>query len=298
MVTRAYHGEQPGVAYDEAWWEAVFACYDEAFPGLSGAIRRAESTGASWREMSTPFAWFEADRCVAHVGVLTHPMWLNGRRVDVAGVHAVCTVEARRRQGLCRELLRRALAWADRTHAVVKLHTDDPPVYTGHGFEVCPTHHFVASVAPAPITPARRLLQPSTQAEDAALLASLLDSRAPVSARVASADPGWMVTIVAALSGRLDDALWWLPEHEAIVSFDEEDDHTVITEVIAPLLPDAATILAAAPDPSLPARWGFCPDLLDPDARPVLAPPEVGAFMTRGAWPLTDPFGLSPLWEH
>ncbi|MBW2525253.1 MAG: GNAT family N-acetyltransferase [Deltaproteobacteria bacterium] len=291
-------GEQPGTHYDEPWWRAVRALYDEAFPGLPAGIDRAAALGARWTEVSTPFALFEGDRCVCHVGVITHPMWLRDRVVPVAGIHAACTVTDQRRRGLCRRTLGRALAWADQTHEVAKLHTDAPDVYGGHGFEPTPTWRFPATRTPAAEVPKRRL-RPSTEAADAATLAALLADRKPVSRHLATADPGWMVTIVAALSDRLDSALWHLPDHGAIVAVDDRPGETLIMEVIARELPPAEVVLAAAPDPTKPACWTFRPDRLDPEATPEPAPARIGTFMVRGAWPdALAPFGISPLWEH
>lgn len=288
---------RPGNEHDGAFWRAVHALYDEAFPGLPGAIARAEGVGWRWPEVTTPFALFEGERCVAHVGVLSHPMRLAGREHAIAGIHAVCTARDHRNQGLCRELLTTALAWVDERAALAKLHTDLPRVYEGHGFASVPTWRFRSRAEPAPNV-ARRRLRPSEDPADAALLRRLLAVRAPVSARCASADSGFMVGIVAALTGRLDSALWWLPEHDAIVALDEDDEGTVVTEVIAATLPSAAVVAGAASDPARPRRYAFAPDLIEPDAEPEPAPASLGAFMVRGDWPVSEPFGVSPLWEH
>lgn len=291
-------GERPGSDYDGRWWRAVRQLYEEAFPGLPAGIDRAGRLGARWTEVSTPFALFEADRCVCHVGVISHPMRLLGRDVRVAGIHAVCTAADRRRRGLCRDALTRALDWADRTHDVVKLHTDVPAVYTGHGFRTSPTWRFRATARPA-ATVEKRLLRPSQEPADASLLADRLACRVPVSDRCATADPGWLVTIVAALSGRLDQAFWWLPDHDAVIAFDEKRDFTLVVDVIAAVLPPPEAILAAAPDPQRPALWSFSPDRIDPAAEPVRAPARIGSFMVRGAWPAElVRFGVSPFWEH
>jgi len=291
-------GEKPGAHYSARWWRAVRGLYDEAFPGLPAGIDRAAAVGARWPEVSTPFAFFEGDRCVCHVGVIAHPLWLAGRVVSVAGIHAVCTAVDRRRRGLCRQTLARALSWADRRHDVAKLHTDEPEVYAGHGFRPQPTWRFRSAEQPAAMV-TKRLLRPSSDEGDAALLAQLLAEREPVSRRCSSADPGWMVTIVAALSARLDRALWYLPAHEAIVAVDEEPSQTLIVDVIARELPPLQVVLGAAPAPTQPILWTFHPERFDPTATAEPAPARSGTFMVRGSWPDgVAPFGISPLWEH
>ncbi len=287
-------GGKPGRSYDATWWSAVEALYEEAFPGLPARIALASGFGTSWAEITTPFAVFEGPRCVAHVGVITHPMKLNGERVEIAGIHAVCTAADRRRQGLCRRTLAAALSWADQRHAMAKLHTNEPAVYTGHGFVATPTWRFRASTRQR-VETASRPLDLLRDPSDREILKRLLRERTPVSNHCATADPGWVVTIDAALSGRLD-ALRYLPEHDAVVCLDREPDQVLIVEVIAATLPPPEVVLGLCGD--APAIWSFTPDLHDPGAEPEPAPASTGTFMTRDHWPPLAPFGISPLWEH
>lgn len=95
------YGERPGRSYGEAFWRSVRALYQEAFPGLPAAIDRAAALGYRWEQVSTPLALFEGERCVAHVGVISHPMRCGDGVMRIAGIHAVCTAADRRRRGLC-----------------------------------------------------------------------------------------------------------------------------------------------------------------------------------------------------
>ncbi|MCB9792686.1 MAG: GNAT family N-acetyltransferase [Alphaproteobacteria bacterium] len=290
------YAARPGQDYDADWWAAVHVLYEEAFPGLPAGIERAATLGWPWPEMTTPFALFEGARCVAHVGLLMHPILVGGARVEVAGIHAVCTAGDRRRRGLCRQLLSEALAFADARCPLAKLCTDDPPVYSGHGFRVTPTWRFRSQLQPAAGVRRRRLL-PLSHPEDAALLRDLLARRAPVSHHFASADSGWLVGIDAALS-RLVNRLDYLPEHDAIVCIDDAAERSLVVEVIAETLPPAEVVLGVAEDPAKPALWTFTPDRFEPEALPEPTPEAQGGFMVRGDWPVAAPFGLSPLWEH
>ena len=170
-------------------------------------------------------------------------------------------------------------------------------MYSGHGFEVAPTYRFLSSVGPAG-TIRKRRLDPIARAEDAALFGELLRERTAVSQECSSADDGWMVGIVAALSGRLQTGMWWLPDHQAIVVFDGDDEHNLLVEVFARELPDPAILRAAAPKPELPMLYSFCPDLIDEGAVAQPAPASIGSMMIRGQWPGPAVFGVSPLWEH
>ncbi len=294
-----YEGERPGVERGRAFWDAVTKLFGEAFKGLPEGIERASAAGARWPEMTTPFAAFEGDRCVAHVGVLRHPVRFGDEVVTFAGIHAVCTAEDRRGRGLCRELMRRAVAWAERDHAVMKLHTDLPAVYEGHGFRVTPTSRFRSTAAPTPGVRARRLT-PSTSPADLARLRAALAARAPVSKVCASADEGWLVLTDAALSRCLDRAFWEVEGQDAIVAVLADQDEAVIADVIAPALPDAG-VVAAVVEAAAPGRrrvYAVSPDRLEPGAEAFETPEEVGYLMVRGEWPGAAPFGVSPLWEH
>lgn len=298
MPSLTEYGGQPGTAYGDRWWSAVHTLYDEAFPGLPAGIARARAAGSEWNAVTTPFALFEGDRCIAHVGLLVHPMVLGGQRVEIAGIHAVCTTADRRMRGHARRLLAAALAHADRSHTLAKLCTDDPPVYEGQGFRVTPTWQFHAT-AEARDGVTTRALKPLDHAPDRTLLAELLAAPALPSHQCATADGGWLVTIDAALSRRIHTAFRLVAVHDALVVSDRQDDGSVlIVDVIAPELPPAEVVLGAVADLGDRFVWGFSPDRFDPDATPVRTPEDHGHFMVRGAWPLTAPFGIGPLWEH
>ena len=291
------HGERPGTEYDAAWWRSVYALYDECFPGLPAGIARAAAAGVPWPSFSTPFVAMEQGRAVAHVGVLAHPMILDGRPVEAAGIHAVCTTKDRRRQGLARRLLTEALSWADERFAIAKLHTDVPAVYAPHGFRAVATCRFRTPVTPAPPGRKRRL-RPTTNAADAALLAARLAARVPPSNLCATADGGWVDTIVASLSGVIQSGFWLLEDFDAVVVVSREEASTLILDVIATELPPVEVVVGGATHGRLPVMWSFSPDRFHPRPQAIPAPAEAGVFMVRGDWPVREPFGLSPLWEH
>lgn len=292
------HGARLGTTFDAAFWTAVYALYEEAFPGLPGRIEVARRAGIHWEALTTPFALFEGPRCLAFVGVLEHPLFLGGEHVRVAGVHAVSTVLSHRRQGLCRRLLAEALAWADARCPLAKLHTDAPEIYGGHGFRVRPTARFRSVRSPGP-APEAVLLHPGQEPADRALLANLLARRCPASRRLFTAEPGWMPTTVAALLDQLDRSLWYLPDHEAILGLQEEGDAVLVTELIAESLPPVEAVLGLAARSGRPVAWTFSPELMEPEARPEPTPATQGVLMTRGPWPEDlGPVGVSPLWEH
>lgn len=298
MSLTLYAG-RPGTTYDDAWWQAVHVLFDEAFPGLPRGIARAAAVGADWRAWTTPFALFEGERCVAHVGVLSHPCRVAGQDLVFAGVHAVCTATDHRRRGHSRTLQEHALAWADRTTPLAKLSTDDPPVYTGQGFRTVPTWIWTSAldgVDPGPVRP----LNPASSPEDLALLVELLARRVPASEHFATLDDGWLALTDAALLDRLDRLWVHLPDHDCAVAVDEKEARVLIVDVIGPVLPPAEVVVGAVRRPGKPVRWQFAPDRFEPSAAAVrVDAAEVGHFMVRGTLPEgLSRFGISSLWEH
>lgn len=295
-----FTGGVPGASYDDAWWTAVESLLDIGFPGLADGIERSAAVGARWRDVTTPFVAWAGAEPVAHVGVLRHHMLLDGRDVEVAGIHAVCSHPSWRRRGLVRTLLARATAWVDTWTAVAKLSTDEPDVYRSSGFEVMTEHRFRSSIAPDPNQrPPVRPLRLSKSEDDRVLLARMLVARTPHSRRCASLEPGWLFVMDCALQHRLDGGVLWLPDDEAIVVIDEHESGARVAEVVAHRPVDPRRIVALATRQDAPVWWTFAPDALDPQAVPVARDIRGGAFMVRGEWPTTiGPFGISPLWEH
>ncbi|MCK6521801.1 GNAT family N-acetyltransferase [Myxococcota bacterium] len=292
-----YFGGAPGERYPADFWAQVYALYETSFPGLPAGIQRAEAVGVPWPTNTTPFTLFDGDEAVSHVGVLMQPMRLGGEDRLVAGFHAVCTRPSHRGRGLARRLLAEACAFADARTPLSELSTDDPPIYTGHGFRVTQTYRFVASPA-APSSVVCRPLRPSSVAADLELLRGLLRRRAPASSRWGTLEPGWLVLTDAALSRRADTVFWSLPEHDAVIAWEAVGDDLHVLDVIAARLPPREVILGALPPTRGRVLWSFAPDLLDPEASPEPVPAANGAFMTRGPWPSLGPIGVSPLWEH
>ena len=64
--------------------------------------------GWDWREPELSFGGYENDKPVSHVGLLFHPLHLDGREVLVAGVSSVITLPEARGKGYARRLMSEA----------------------------------------------------------------------------------------------------------------------------------------------------------------------------------------------
>jgi GNAT superfamily N-acetyltransferase len=287
-------GGEPGTTRDATYWNAVLGLLDRVWPGIHEKIALAERWGASWAAQSTPFAWVEDGRALAHVGVLIHEVRLGGERRRVAGVHAVCSDPDARGRGLVRELMQAANAWIDARALPAKLHTDYPDLYARFGYRVVPTHRFVLEREGGG-GPARPI---EDTPEDVALLRRCLARRAPVSDRFASLDVGDLDLTNAALQAK---GLAWFhvaEDLDAILALRPEGTVVRVLDVIAPEPPTPDELVAAIPFEFRRLVLEFAPDRLAPDARAVRVPEEVGYLQVRGDWPDELEIGVPPGWEH
>ena len=143
-----YHG-RPGTDYDATFWQALHALQDRIWPQMSARLEAARKLDVHWEAETTPFAWVEEQRALAHVGVIAHPLRLLGEDRVVAGIHAVCVDPGARGRGLARRCMEAALAWIDERFDLAKLSTGIPAFYARWGFSVAPTRPGSSLSAPA-----------------------------------------------------------------------------------------------------------------------------------------------------
>jgi GNAT superfamily N-acetyltransferase len=286
-----HHG-RPGTDYDAAFWRALHALQDRIWPQLSARIDVARKLGVHWEAATTPFAWIEEERALAHVGVIAHPLHLLGEDRVVAGIHAMCTDPEARGRGLGRRCMDAAVAWIDERFDLAKLSTAIPAFYGRWGFSVLPTHRFVAERAGGggPAHPATR--------DDTPRIHALLSARTPTSDVYATREPGWLPIINLALQGRLPDGLLVVPQRDFLIVARRQGEVLLLEDVIGPELPALEEVLAAIPFRFERVIYGFTPDRLDPGARPEPVPIEEGVMQIRGAWPQLPPFAVPSVWEH
>jgi GNAT superfamily N-acetyltransferase len=280
------------------------ALFAPVWPALPAVAERAGAMGFRWADVSSPFVRWRGDRAIAHVGVIDLPLVMDGRRVRVGSVHAVCTEPAERGRGHCRALLEEALAFCDARYETVVLTTLIPELYAKFGFRPLREHGFVrALTSTRPARPAPDLRPLSADApDDVRLLRRLLARRAPVSARVGSVEDG-TVFVVALL-------LMWgdfsrVHYHEAldVVTVHEVHDRTlVLYDVVGSALPtlerlregiDADRAVVLFPPERL--GDGFDAEPWDRARAQDLGYRDDAILMARGPFVESGPFKLQPL---
>jgi GNAT superfamily N-acetyltransferase len=252
----------------------------------------ARNLGVHWEAETTPFAWIEEERALAHVGVIAHPIRLLGEDRVVAGIHAVCTDPEARGRGLGRRCMEAALAWINERFDLAKLFTGIPDYYARWGFSVVPTHRFAAHCAGGG-GPGR----PATL-DDMARVRALLSARTPTSNVYATREPGWLPIINLALQGRLPGGVLVIPRRDFLIVARQQGEVLHLDDVVGPELPRLDEVLAAIPFRFDRVTYGFTPDRLEPGARGEPVPTGEGVMQVRGAWPMLPPFGVPSVWEH
>jgi len=72
-----HHG-RPGTDYDATFWQAIHTVQDRTWPQMPARIEAVRMLDVHGEAKTTPFAWIEEERALAHVGVITHPLRLLG----------------------------------------------------------------------------------------------------------------------------------------------------------------------------------------------------------------------------
>ncbi|MEZ6018354.1 MAG: GNAT family N-acetyltransferase [Planctomycetota bacterium] len=275
---------------------ALTRLLDETWRGLAVKQARAHTLGADWWAHTTPFVDRADGEIVAHVGVLSIPMVQQGRRVEVAGIHAVCCAPRFRRQGRIRALLAEALSFAERAHPTQVLLTDQPAVYESAGFRVVPQHRFELELDDTAPRGLRRL-DPEDPL-DLACLHGLLARRAPTSKRLGVVEPGWLFIIDEVLATGDLTRLYRDTAGEVIVAAEPSEEGLLVYDIVfAGTPPPLRELLGGIASGAASAWLHFAPDRFDVHAQAVpWAPPD--ALMVRGSLAAElerEPFALSPL---
>ncbi len=80
------------------------------------------------------FGWWRGGELVANVSLYQRQLWLSGEQVRAYGVQSVAVRPELRGQGLFRDLMHRALDYADARVSLVTLATGTPNLYAPFGF--------------------------------------------------------------------------------------------------------------------------------------------------------------------
>ena len=208
-----------------------------------------------------PFGWLDSEGgLAANISAFALPFVINGRIVNAAGLQSGAVRPPWRGRGLYRDVTVKALDWCERQgFEAVILYTDKPSLYEHYGFHPIPLHRYevVAPAVSISAAPAR-LLTP-TNADDLALLQSLLKGRSPVSTSLAVIANAAMFLINTQLDP--DIRISFLEDRQAAIAWKMgEANRFSLLDVVAAKMPPLAAILGGLG--------------IEPSAVEVLFPPD------------------------
>lgn len=238
-------------------------------------------------------AYFDdSSRCVASIEARVLTFAVEGRDHPVSGLRRLAVDPAWRGRGLARDLVTEALDWcAKQSTDLTMLFTGTPSLYTPFGFAPVPQHAFVGPAPePLPSEPSRELDLPS----EAALLASVIARRTPVSSQIALMGANELV--VGNILPASDNRTAYSEQLDAIVLYETDGEDLTLIDIIAESIPSIGAILGTIGARPRRLRTLFPPDRIGWSGRPEI---EDNGLMARGAVPaaFARPFMLPPTAE-
>jgi GNAT superfamily N-acetyltransferase len=245
---------------------------------------------------SMPFGYFDATgRCVANFSVFSMPLVVKGRVIEAAGFQSGAVLPAFRGQGLYRDLMQRAFAWADKQGFEAGfLLTDKPELYHDYGFRVVPQFCFCGEVTQTvPADAEAREIDLENQ-DDVALVLRALGDREPVSRQLSVVRQSEMFLLNAALDPEI--RLSYLPGLDAILAWKLRRGTLQMLDIVARQIPSMSEIRGALSVPHDRIEVFFPTDRLEwsGSARPY---DGSCALMVSGLQPsdIPTPSMLSPM---
>lgn len=231
-----------------------------------------------------PFGWWHGEDLVANVSLYQRRLWLSGTPTAAFGVQSVAVRPAWRGKGLFRDLMERALAYADERAGLIILSTGTPDLYAPFGFR--PLGETVSTGWQMPLpgrTNSRRLSLDDDA--DTALLRDLFARRMPVSLAASACDHPALFMLRTVASP--DIALFHLPDLDAVVAIGNADRQPLtLLDIVAADVPSLEAIVSALGHDGGEVRVMLTTDRL------AWTPRETetisNGHMVRGAFPPED----------
>lgn len=198
------------------------------------------------------FGYWNGDNLVANVSLYARRLWLQGEEVKAFGVQSVAVRPEWRGKGLFRDLMRRAITFADERVDLITLGTATPDLYRQFGFRQIMETVFGAHVPPTPIRSNYRVLSLERDA-DVACLKDGFSRRTPTSLFASACDHPALFMLKAIQT--LEIELLHLPELDAIVAVEgRPDGGLLLLDIVAPTIPSLDAITSAL---------GYCGSWID-----------------------------------
>ncbi len=189
------------------------------------------------------FGWWRGGELVANVSLYQRQLWLSGEQVRAYGVQSAAVRPELRGQGLFRDLMHRALDYADARVSLVTLATGTPNLYAPFGFRSVRESVF-SGILPLEQRPSKSRRLSLTSKADVTLLLDLFARRVPTSLLAAACDHPALFMLKAVECPEIE--LIHLFDLDAVVAVKGHDQAPVtLLDVVAPSIPSLEDIAAA-----------------------------------------------------
>jgi GNAT superfamily N-acetyltransferase len=254
-----------GLTFRHGYWEDAdatrrFKEFVDAIHGLDLSLWEAK--GFWDHDNYTAFTLFEGDRVVATTNLYSVEMQVEGERRRLGQFSGVGTLPGCRRRGWNRWLTRRAMEWAEPSHAGFFLFADEAakPFYASCGFVPLDESLDLLRRESPPAQPGLRKLNPDDD-EHLRLLYRLACQRSPVSDQLGAWSPKLLMFHCLYT---LRDHLYHLPALDLAVFCEVVEDRLTVYDVVGRRLPPFEVLhpyLSQRPHREVCFR--FMPDKLD-----------------------------------
>ncbi len=228
---------------------------DEVFPGCKQMAYDGIKYHACWNKASTPFILEDKGKVIAHVGVWPLEFLLNGKLQQSASIHGVCVKKEYRGQGLYKQLMQEALAYAKNITEFTILFTDKPDLYTHYNFKIIPQFDFELNTKDKIISKTDLRILKLTKAADLTLIENLLSDHIPLSNQMSLPKEKNIFIL-----NMLRKNIYYSPSLHVIIAYEVIDNHLYIQDIISQTQYDLPDILKLIPDRYDKIILQFCPD--------------------------------------
>lgn len=262
-------------------FEQCIHLIDEVFPGCKECALNSEKYQASWREASTPFIVEKDGEVIAHAGVWPITLMLNGKKHRTASIHGVCVKPEHRGKGYFKQLMQKAIQYAEAHFESSLFFTTKPYLYKNYPYKMMlPEYDFIVS---------EKLKLSSTgsgtdhnselrvlnldNTDDLTLMHRLLSTRLPLSNQISIMEKNGNALFIL---NTLKKQLHYSEKLNAIILFEILNGTLYLKEVISDAQCSLTDVIASIPGQFNKVVLQFCPDrfLDEKEYAPVLAGPE------------------------
>lgn len=237
------------------------------------------------------FGWWHDEHLVANVSLYERRLCLSGQSVVAFGVQSVATRPEWRNRGLFRDLMARALDYADKRSALAILATGTPNLYRPFGFRKIEEVRFSSELTQRNSASKCRELSLGSDG-DLELLNRTFATRVPTSLLASACDHPALFMLKAKLTPEI--RLLHLPPLDAIVAVKQDTSSLTILDIVASAIPSLDEILNAIGFNGQQVHVHLTPDRLS--WRPDESYPVDNGYMVRGPFaPEGQAFMLSDM---